>query len=73
MKGALGKKVAIGWATFMPARCQLIARTRLDPRHKYRLCEGPFNAWMERIRGEARTVSFAYTAGLGEQIVTVAH
>lgn len=31
---------------------------------------GPFKSWMERMRGETRTVSFAYAAGLGGQIVT---
>ena len=44
----------------MPARCHLVVQTRLDPRHKCHVGEGPFNAWMERMRGETRTVSFAY-------------
>jgi len=35
--------------------------------------EGHFNGWMERMPGETRTVPFAYEAGSGEQIVTVAH
>ena len=61
-----GKEFIIGWATFIPARRQLVVRTRLGLRHTCRVGEGPFNAWMERMLGKTRIVSFAYTAGLGE-------
>jgi hypothetical protein len=62
-----GKEFIIGWATFIPARRQLVVRTRLGLRHTCRVGEGPFNnAWMEGMLGKTRTVSFDYTAGLGE-------
>ncbi len=43
-KGALGKKVVIGRATFVPAKCQLDVRTRLDQWRKCRVGEGYFSA-----------------------------
>jgi|GEM_PF-1529576 len=60
-----GKEFIIGWATFIPARRQLVVRTRLGLRRTCRMGEGPVNAWMEGMLGKTRTVSFAYTAGLG--------
>ena len=71
-EGRVRKGVCHRDGRFVPAMCQVVVRTRQDPRHTCRVDGGSFNAWIERMRGETRTAWFAYAAGLGEQNVTAA-